>query len=127
VRSIREIAPEIKASGRYLGKSILGDWGLFILVILAVTASFGMGRLSVLLAPNRAILTQNTASAASDATGAGQAIQGAYIGSKTGSLYYYPWCSGAQRIAPEDRRWFVDEKAAQKAGYRPGSGCKGLE
>ncbi len=126
MRSIREIALKIKAQGQTAGLAILSEWGLFILVILAVTASFGLGRLSVHAGLKSPILVQNTASAASAEAGKGQVIQGAYLGAKNGDIYYFPWCSGAQKIAPENRRWFVDEKSAQRAGYRPAGNCKGM-
>ena len=117
-----------------MGDSILGEWGLFILVILAVTGAFGLGRLSVLMAPNSAILVKNEALA-----GGGQPregvdgpgtldgpIKGVFLASKTGSQYYFPWCTDALKIAPELRRWFMSEQAAQKAGYRPAPNCRGM-
>ncbi len=124
--NIQEQWLKIKARATVLGEAILGDWGLFILVILAVTASFGLGRLSVLVGAQGPILSQNTASAATSQVGEAIPPKGAYVGSKSGDLYYFPWCSGATKIAPEMRRWFADEKAAQKAGYRQGKGCRGL-
>ena len=126
MRSIREIALKIKAHSRAAATAILRDWGLFIVVILAVTASFGLGRLSVLKAPPGPILVQNTASAATPGRGATLPIGGSYVGAKSGDLYYFPWCAGALKIAPEDRRWFEDEQAAEKAGYRPAGNCRGM-
>ncbi len=104
----------------------MGEWGIFILVILAVTGAFGLGRLSVLMAPKVPILAQNGASAASTMPGEAQPVFGAYVGSKRGRIYYFPWCAGATRIAPEDRRWFVSSDAAEKAGYRAAGNCKGM-
>lgn len=113
----------------------MGDWGLFLLVILAIVASFGMGRLSVLMAPQSPVLVQNTASAAQVGVGGGVeqgtypvgAVEGMYVASNTGETYYFPWCAGALKISPEKRRWFMDEKAAQKAGYRAAKNCKGMD
>jgi hypothetical protein len=126
VASIREIALKIKAHGTSLGNTILGEWAVFILVILAVIASFGLGRLSVLMAPEGPILVQNTASAGSGGVGQGLPVEGQFVGSKTGEIYYFPWCSGALKIPPESRVWFMDEKAAAKEGYRPAGNCKGM-
>ena len=127
MRSIRETGQIIKSQSHALGGAVLGEWGLFILVILAITGAFGLGRLSVLEAPKGAILVQNTALAASAGVPGDLAVGGMYEGSKTGDIYYFPWCSGATKIAPEDRRWFADEKAAQKAGYHPAGNCKGMD
>lgn len=135
MRSIREIAVEIKAQSARTGNAILGEWGLFLVVILAVMTAFGLGRLSVLMAPQSPVLVQNTASAALsvEAGGVGQAgtrlgpIEGAYVGARTGATYYFPWCAGALKIAPENRVWFMDEAAAQKAGYRAAGNCRGME
>lgn len=126
MRSIREIAPKIKAHSRGLADRVLGEWGLFILVILAVTGAFGLGRLSVLEAPKGPILVQNEALAAHDVVGQGIAPGGMYLGSKNNDIYYFPWCTDAAKIAPELRRWFADEKAAQKAGYHPATNCRGM-
>ncbi len=128
--SIREIAQKIKAHSAFTVSATISEWGLFLLVILAVTAAFGLGRLSVLMAPKSPLLVQNTASAAIasiEETGSTLGlIQGAYLGSSTGHLYYFPWCAAASKIPPEMRRWFIDEKAAVKAGYQPASNCKGM-
>lgn len=51
---------------------------------------------------------------------------GMYMASRTGKVYYFPWCASAINIAPENRRWFATEKAAQKAGYRAAKNCRGL-
>jgi hypothetical protein len=115
-------------------RTLLGDWGVFFVVILAVIGAFGLGRLSVLNAPQNAVVVQNTASPMAPAGAGGQGlpgtlsgpVAGAYVASKTGSYYYFPWCTDALKIAPEMRRWFVDEKAAQGAGYAPAQNCRGM-
>ena len=122
MRSIREIALKIKG----LGAAVLGEGGVFIIVILAVTGAFGLGRLSVLTAPNRAILVQNGPLEGTSGAGGGLSIGGMYMGSKNNDIYYFPWCTDAAKIAPELRRWFTDEKAAQKAGYHAATNCKGM-
>lgn len=119
MESVREIGPKIKA----YGATMVGEWGLIILVILAVAASFGMGRLSVLMGPKPAISVQN---AAAVATADPLHLGGGYVASRTGQNYYFPWCAGAQSIATDNQRWFATEAAAQKAGYRPAKNCRGL-
>lgn len=49
-----------------------------------------------------------------------------YVASKNGSVYHLPWCSGAKRIKDENKVWFESKVAAEAAGYRPASNCKGL-
>jgi hypothetical protein len=126
VRSIREIALKIKPHGQTVAETILGEWGLFIVVILAVIGAFGLGRLSVLTAPERPVLVQNTALAGSQDENQGIPPLGAYLAAKNGRFYYFPWCTDALKIAPEQRRWFADEVAARKAGYEPATNCRGM-
>ncbi len=134
MRSIRELAQIIKSKTARTGNAILSEGGLFLVVILAVVSAFGMGRLSVLMAPQSPVLVQNTASAALSTTGGGDrqakaiqgAIEGSFVGSKTGQIYYFPWCAGALKIQPSSRVWFMDERAAEKAGYRAAGNCKGM-
>jgi hypothetical protein len=102
---------------------MLGEWGLTILIILAVFASFGLGRLSATMAPKSPVIVKNAASAG---VWSGMEPGGMYVASKTGAVYYFPWCSGVDKIAPENRLWFATEKAAVQAGYRPAGNCKGL-
>lgn len=51
---------------------------------------------------------------------------GQYVASKTGTKYYLPSCSGANRIKDENKVWFATKQAAEAAGYAPSSTCKGL-
>ncbi len=51
---------------------------------------------------------------------------GAYVASKSGSVYHLPWCSGAKRIKEENKVWFMSKEEAERAGYRPASNCKGI-
>lgn len=49
-----------------------------------------------------------------------------YIGSKNGSVYHLPHCSGAKRIAEENKIWFSSKEEAESLGYRPAKNCEGL-
>ncbi len=101
----------------------IGDYGLFAVVFLIGIGSFGLGRLSALEEVRPPVaLTQ----APQEASPRGLYIGGLLVASRTGSVYYYPWCSGAQKILPQNQRWFESEAAAQKAGYAPSKACKGL-
>ena len=51
---------------------------------------------------------------------------GQYVGSKNGSKYHLPWCSGAQRIKEENKVWFQDKNEAKRLGYTPAKNCPGI-
>jgi len=102
----------------------IGEWGLFAIVFLVALASFGLGRLSAIEAVRPAVsITQ----AVSLAHPRGVYLGGQYVASRGAKSYYYPWCGGAQKIAPEDQVWFKTQEAAQKSGYSPAKNCKGLQ
>jgi len=48
-------------------------------------------------------------------------ITGAFMGSKNGTKYYTPGCSGTTRIKPENYIWFTSVEDAQLQGYTKGS------
>ncbi len=101
----------------------VGEWGLIALVILVGVGSFGLGRLSVFIEAKPLVAISEAATAASAAP---MSLGGQYVASKTGEVYYFPWCAGAEKIAAANQRWFASELAAQKAGYRAAKNCKGL-
>lgn len=45
------------------------------------------------------------------------------VASKTGSRYYFIWCSGASRIALKNRVYFKTAEEAEKKGLTKASGC----
>lgn len=117
-RTIQEFLAKGKAP---LGQGVR-EWGLFGLIFLVSVASFGLGRLSVLVEAKPLISVSEAASGAIPALAKG----GYYVASRTGSTYYFPWCAGAEKIAPANERWFKTEAEAKAAGYRPAKNCKGL-
>ena len=48
---------------------------------------------------------------------------GAFVGSKNGTKYYPPNCSGVSRIKPENYIWFKDAADAELQGYTRISSC----
>lgn len=44
---------------------------------------------------------------------------GNFLGSKNGTKYYTPNCSGVSRINPENIIWFTSEEDARLQGYSP--------
>lgn len=101
----------------------VGDWGLPVLVVLVGLSCFGLGRLSA-LEENRPVVEIGETS--TKGVVRAMPLGGQFIASRTGNVYYFPWCGGAQQIAPDLQVWFTSEKAAQKAGYRPAKNCRGL-
>lgn len=48
------------------------------------------------------------------------------VASKSGTTFYYPWCSGRNRIKAENERWFSGPAEALKYGLKPAKNCLGL-
>ena len=120
VQRVQEIWLKIKT----LADEALGEWGVFALILLVSLGSFGLGRLSALEAQKPLIRLQEAPQTAS----AGAITQGGMvIASRSGEVYYYPWCSGAAKILPQNQRVFATVTDAKKAGYRAAQNCKGLE
>lgn len=116
-----------------------GDVMIVIVIILVGISSFGLGRLSVIeqkKEPVRIEFNQSASAAvgietANDTIPAGQAGAllgdgGKFVASKNSTVYHFPWCSGAKRIAEKNKIWFDSKEDAEKAGYRPAKNCKGL-
>ncbi len=106
---------------------------LILLIALLGVLSFGLGRLSAQTNSKASILScesatpiiYNTDTIISDDIN--EVSSGTIVASKNGSVYHFPWCSGAQRIKEENKVWFASKEEAEKAGYRPAANCKGLE
>lgn len=107
-----------------LSGEAVGEWGIFALILLVSLGSFGLGRLSALEARKPLIQLQEAPQTAS----VGAIAQGGMVvASRTGAVYYYPWCSGASKILHQNQRVFATIADAKKAGYRAAQNCKGLE
>lgn len=111
-----------------------GDAVLALIIVLLATLSFGLGRLSATGGPKPPVTLcglgeKIPVSGSPEVVGAGAVFsvtQGEYVASKNGTVYHFPWCSGAKRISEENKVWFTTKKEAERAGYRPASNCKGL-
>ncbi len=103
-------------------EGILRQWGPVLVLILVAFGSFSLGRLSITETAKPAV----SIAVAAETEPARIAAGGLIVASKSGTAYHFPWCSGATQIKPENRIWFADEEAAQKAGYAPSKSCKGL-
>lgn len=110
------------------------DFVLVIILVLATFSAYGLGRLSILedkraevristdptLLSNLESLKQNLT-----ITG-GQTGVAPVVASKNGTKYYFPWCSGVDKIKLENKVIFATEDNARKAGLTPASNCPGL-
>lgn len=53
--------------------------------------------------------------------------KGGIVASKSGTKYYYTWCSGVSRINEENKVYFNTVEEARAKGLTPASGCAGLK
>ena len=114
--------PEIRTSRK------VHDIALLSIVFLLALFSFGLGRLSNTTHENSAVVlcTSNHAEILGTTTTANTYADMKYIASKNGTVYHFPWCSGAKRIHKENLISFATKEEAEAAGYRPAANCKGL-
>jgi len=119
MQTIPEWRQKIKA---FLDEAVAA-WGVVALVFLVALCAFGLGRLSALEDVRAPVALDEAPSAKGPAALSMGAL---LVASRAGSVYYYPWCSGAQKIQPINQVWFSSEQAAQAAGYTPSKSCKGL-
>src|SRR3989344_1215374 len=123
-----------------------GDIAVGLLVFFISMASFGLGRLSVLLDKHPPIQISNPADSSQNASttvipgdlrassgvlpdsslsGAASA-SGSYVASKNGSAYHLTTCPGAKQIKESNKVYFYTKEEAESAGYRPAGNCPGL-
>ncbi len=109
------------AEAREKCKSLIGhiprDAFIIAILILASSLSFGLGYFAGLDAGQATNLSFEISSFAT--TTASEQV----VASKTGTKYYPPQCTGADRISDANKIWFVSAAAAQAAGYAPATHC----
>lgn len=115
--------PNIKSTAINMLEIWLKDWGITFVVLLVALSSFGLGRLSALEDARPLI---SIGEAPKTTIGRVMPLGGQFVASHTGTVYYFPWCGGAQQIPVGEQVWFASENTAQKAGYAPAKNCKGL-
>jgi hypothetical protein len=98
---------------------------IIAVLILASSASFGLGYLAGLDAPVPNVdcaLSQSIGDASTTVTSAA----GRYVASKNGTKYYLPSCTGVEKISEANKVWFASVATAKAAGYTPAANCAGL-
>jgi hypothetical protein len=125
--SISSISAFIKNSGRQISNPTAFT---IIALVLVALSSFALGRLSV-LEQNREPIRIEYADQMATSTADEESIPiqtppvGGVVASKTGSVYYFPWCIGATKISESNKVWYATEELARTAGLRAGN-CKGM-
>ncbi|MFZ2038791.1 MAG: hypothetical protein WAV11_02545 [Minisyncoccia bacterium] len=117
------------------------DLFIFLVIILVGLVGFGLGRLSGFESNNetldikKLICPQNFENKLSLKTADGVLTEvaktpdqkGMLVASKSGTRYYFPWCSGVSRISEANKVWYNSYEEAQAAGLTAASGCLGLK
>ena len=119
--SIKEKLEKSKYMAGYLQKTWLF---VGICVVLAGAVGFGTFRLLALFKTQNAIGIR-VVEAAFPTNISGK--EGAFVASKTGKSYYFPWCGVANRIKDQNLVWFANRASAEAKGYKPASNCRGLK
>ena len=122
---------------------IFNKTDLFIAGIIFLTgmASFGLGRLSILIPKKEPLTIENMetdrdrgesipgSQLKTSTEGAlilDPTVKGKYVASKSGTAYHLPWCPGALKIKESNKIWFQNKEEAESRGYKPAANCPGL-
>lgn len=106
-----------------------------LLIVLVGLLCFGLGRLSAGFSgrnssqPGTVLVGEDDTGTVLDEgqAGAGGAVAGGVVASKSGTKYHFPWCAGAKSIKEGNKVWFASTAEARAAGYEPAGNCKGLD
>jgi hypothetical protein len=119
------------------GLKIKDDLYIVIMIILVGTASYGLGKISAFeknKTPISILKTKELVTASvlnsqvqQNNINSQEQVSGEVVASKSGTKYYYPWCSGVSRIKEENKVWFNTIEEARATGLTPASNCTGLK
>lgn len=120
--------PSIKEKlekSKYLAKPLQNVW-FFVVVssFLSILLLFASFKLVSVFDSQRAVGVR-VVEASFETNLSGK--EGAYVGSKNGKSYYYPWCGTVNRIKDVNLVWFPSRVAAETLGYKPATNCNGLK
>ena len=110
------------------------DVYMALLIILTAVSSYILGTLSSIRGASVPVTIRNAGAIVTTTLPVSQektvatpsANAGLYVGSKSGTKYHLPTCSGAQRITESNKVWFTSKAEAEKAGYTPALNCPGI-
>ena len=118
------------AEARDKCKSFVGrvprDMLIISILILASSASFGLGYLAGLDAGVGVPLPELTGALSQSAASVSTSAAGRIVASKGGTKYYFLSCAGASRISDANKVWFASVDAALSAGYTLAANCKDI-
>ena len=100
------------------------DFIIVAILILASSASFGLGYLAGTDAGQGTGSTDLPSFIGTTTDGTGQSQAGEVVASKNGTKYYFSSCAGASRISDANKVWFTTASAAMEAGYTLAANCK---
>lgn len=116
------------------GLKIHNDLYIVLMLVLVGTASYGLGILSSYEKDKVPVSVTRTkdsvyASVLASTKPVSNVIKndGEVVASKSGTKYYYPWCSGVSRIKEENKVWFKSIADAKAKGLTPATNCDGLQ
>lgn len=123
------------------GLKINNDLFIILMIMLVGTASFGLGKLSsyeknkvpiAILKTQESLyastlIASNNISSEKQGTSSIVITNKLIVASKSGTKYYYPWCTGVSRIKEENKVWFNTIEEAHAKGLTPAAGCAGLK
>jgi hypothetical protein len=114
--TIAEAREKCKAAAAAVPRDAL----VVAVLLLTASASFGLGLLA-----GRDAAGQGSGQAFAAALAAPQTASSScqVFASKNGARYYFPWCSGADRISAANRVTFASPEAATAAGYTLAAHC----
>lgn len=99
---------------------------IIAILVLASSASFGLGYLTGLDAGKTVADGQGSGVLAKDLLPTTTSENGQFVASRSGTKYYLTTCAAAGRISEANKIWFASASAAHAAGYAPAANCKGL-
>ena len=106
------------------GRRIPRDVFIIAILILASSASFGLGYLAGLDAVIP-IEGQGRVTMPDADTVRATSTEGQVVASKNGTKYYFASCAGVGRISDANKVWFASVSLAEAAGYTLAANCKG--
>ncbi|MFA5652092.1 MAG: hypothetical protein WC933_01890 [Candidatus Paceibacterota bacterium] len=122
------------------GLKIKDDLYIILMIMLVGTASFGLGKISsfeknktpisVLKTKEymyASVLSADSPNIKNDTQNPSNNTSGMLVASKSGTKYYYPWCTGVSRIKEENKVWFNSVEEARAKGLTSASNCTGLK
>jgi hypothetical protein len=112
----------------YFSKKINSNFQKYwfiILIIFSVFGAYGLGFLSLLEKSEKSIFVDKYQKPVFNFNET-RIENKNIVASKSGTKFYYIWCSGSNRIKEENKVFFSTIEEAQNEGYKSAQNCLGL-